>query len=123
MPSINGEGTPLRFPGMPVDAISGVLRDDVTLDRFVEDALAAGIEDAQIYVLVGEEGSAVLDRIGNPLSRLFAPDLDWPAKQLEDGKTLITVVELPKAVQDAAAADLANAGMHVSLRFGKWTYS
>ncbi|MEM9135234.1 MAG: hypothetical protein AAF962_14620 [Actinomycetota bacterium] len=123
MPSINGEGEKLRFPGTPVDAISGVLRDDVTLDDFVEDALAAGIEDTQIFVLVGEEGAAVLDRIGNPISRLFAPSLEWPAEQLRNGKTLVTVVELSEPVQDQAATSLAEAGLRVSLRFGKWTYS
>lgn len=123
MPSINGVGKPLRFRVTPVNAISGVLRDDVTLERFVEDATAAGIEDTQIYVLVGDEGSAVLAQIGNPISRLFAPSLDWPANQLKDGKTLITVVDLPKPVQDEAATSLANSGLDISLRFGKWTYS
>lgn len=111
-------------PSVPREALGGELAPGVTIDQAVAALVDGGIEADRVHVLHGDDGIAFLEGTGTPIGRLFSSDQrDQPTELLREGRTLVAIFDVPERDQDAVAHVAAEAGIKISRRYGRWTYS
>lgn len=121
---VNDDAPPgIRIKPAPENAAIGQIREGSTMEDVGGYLADQGVPSDRIHFLVGEEGEAFLQDIGNWWSKVLADGWTRSREALADGRVLVGVFDVDRVDADLMRGILSDAGVENVKYFGKWTIS